>query len=265
MLLYKYVGYDVGIKIIQDNTVGFRQPNLFNDPFELSASYPASKEENTINSLFDGIKIWAKKHIWGKNYGILSLTRSPLNPLMWAHYAEEHKGFVIGFNVSQKLFTSEDMNLIPVQFGSVIYTESKPTHEFLSEFKEAISIGTTYNFIYNHFEKLQRIFLHKPMCWSYEEEVRVVKCINGVKEGRKIVSGDFKIIQAQGSDLYILKLPVNSIKEIYLGIRNPKMEVVKKRNEFLDFIDTQHPEVKVHHCRAGDKTWGVESYLIVNN
>ena len=61
-----------------------------------------------------------------KNVVILSLTRTPLNALMWAHYGEEHKGFVIGYDVDDQFFKCKTNNLIPIQQGNVIYTKTKP-------------------------------------------------------------------------------------------------------------------------------------------
>ena len=61
MILYKYLGYEAGTKIFKNNTIGFRQPFLFNDPFELSSSYPVKEEENPVEALFDEIRTWAKK------------------------------------------------------------------------------------------------------------------------------------------------------------------------------------------------------------
>lgn len=39
-----------------------------------------------------------------RRIGILCLSRSPLNLLMWAHYAGNHTGFAIGFNESHAFF-----------------------------------------------------------------------------------------------------------------------------------------------------------------
>jgi hypothetical protein len=259
MILYKYVGYDAGMKILQNNTVGFRQPFLFNDPFELLASYPGPQ-----GNPFGEIRNWAKRQIWAENYGVLSLTRSHLNPLMWAHYSNEHKGFVIGIDVGIDIFTSEEKNLIPVQFGNVIYTESKPIYEFLGKFGEPISIGSTYHFVPSQFEKLQRVFLYKPMCWSYEEEVRIVKCINGVKEGKLVISGEFEVIQVNGSDLFVLKLPEDAVEEIYLGIRNPVRKDQECKKQFFEVVTNKHPNAKIFGCFTGSESWGIEHRLIEN-
>ncbi|MDR4497425.1 MAG: DUF2971 domain-containing protein [Candidatus Scalindua sp.] len=61
-----------------------------------------------------------------ENYAVLSLTRSPLNPLMWAHYGQEHSGIVIDIDINGAGFTNEKNNFVPVHLGNVIYTQTKP-------------------------------------------------------------------------------------------------------------------------------------------
>jgi len=172
MMLYKYVAFDTGRKVLAENSIGFSQPKFFNDPFDLP-SYPQEAGANPIESMFGQVRTWAKNHIWAEHTGILSLTRTPTNPLMWAHYANKHEGMVIGIDAVVAGLTREDSNLIPAQYGSVIYVSRRSNQPFFGKPKEGIEVGGTHHFPHDHFEKLQRVFLHKPLCWSYEEEVRV--------------------------------------------------------------------------------------------
>ena len=43
------------------------------------------------------------------NVGICSLTKDPLNLLMWAHYAQHHKGFVVEFEIPLKAADAENL------------------------------------------------------------------------------------------------------------------------------------------------------------
>ncbi len=96
---------------------------------------------------------------------------------MWAHYGQEHTGIVIGIDVNGAGFTNEETNFIPVHLGNVIYTQTKPNTDLMSETANSFFHEKTEHFPKDDFEGLQRAFLHKPICWSYEEEVRVVKCV----------------------------------------------------------------------------------------
>jgi hypothetical protein len=77
MILYKYVSFKGGLKILESNSIGFSNPWDFNDPFEMAASHGLLP-----NSSFAPLVL--RKLM--ETTAILSLTRSPLNPLMWAHY-----------------------------------------------------------------------------------------------------------------------------------------------------------------------------------
>jgi hypothetical protein len=44
------------------------------------------------------------KNQFDSNIGALSLSEKPDNPLMWSHYAEDHKGYAIGFNSEHEYF-----------------------------------------------------------------------------------------------------------------------------------------------------------------
>lgn len=84
---------------------------VFNDPFDLS-SYPAEKRDNPIASIFGGLRTWGKNLIRREQTGILSMTRTPTNPLIWAHYADQHCGMVIGIDAVAAGLADEQSNLI---------------------------------------------------------------------------------------------------------------------------------------------------------
>ncbi|MPY25008.1 DUF2971 domain-containing protein [Shewanella sp. YLB-07] len=245
------------MKIIENNSVGFSQPCNFNDPFELEASYPSEGGDNPVDSLFKGVRSWIKKDIWKRTTGILSLTRQPLNPLMWAHYSVEHTGMVIGFDSNIEAFTCEDTNLVPIQYGSVIYTGKKPDSRFLSKPTETMEVGGTFHFPYGQLERLQRMFLFKPMCWSYEEEVRIVKCLKGVDKTPSIKSGEFSEIEVSGRPIYLLSLPKGTIKEIYLGVRSSTLKSTGD-HELYKVAKEHQPKAKIFACTISKSSWSLE-------
>jgi DUF2971 family protein len=132
MILYKYVSFETGKKILEQNYVRFTQPKFFNDPFDLP-TYPKKATPNAIDGMLENIRTWGKGYIWAENIGILSLTRTPNNPLMWSHYANKHEGMVIGFDAVKAGLTCEKSNLIPAQYGSVIYVSKRLSEEFITK------------------------------------------------------------------------------------------------------------------------------------
>lgn len=259
MILYKYVSHSSGMKILENQSIGFTQPCYFNDPFEIEAAYPSTIGNDPIDVMLNGIRNLMKKQAWKEKTGILSLTRQPLNPLMWAHYGNEHKGMVIGVDSSIKAFTCENTNLVPIQYGSVIYTNKKPDAPFLSKPTESIEVGGTFHFPTGQLERLQRMFLYKPACWAYEEEVRVAKCLKGIEDNDSIKSGEFTKTDANGRPLFLLQLPQGSIKEVYIGARSEYLDV-NKALCLTKEIRNYQPEVSVYGCRISNNSWELECF-----
>lgn len=219
MILYKYVPFAIGKEIIEHNTVLFSQPKTFNDPFDVPF-YPDESASDPVGAIFGQLRTMVKCNIWAENTGILSLTRTPANALMWAHYADKHQGMVIGIDVEAAGFTDEQSNLIPAQYGSVVYVSRRVTSSFASRPTTGIVVGATHHFPKDHYEKLQRVFLHKPLSWSYEEEVRVIKSLHGLQGDKATTaSGTFSIVLTQERILHLYSLPGGAIREVYFGIR----------------------------------------------
>ena len=231
MIFYKYVSFDTGSRIIEGNAIGFSQPKYFNDPFDMP-SYPEEEAPDPVSGIFAARRTMGKNYIWAEKTGILSLTRTPVNALMWAHYADSHQGLVIGIDAAVAGFTDENRNLIPVQYGSVIYVSRRQTAPFITKPRKGIAVGATHHFPADHYDKLQRVFLHKPLYWSYEEEVRVVKSLDGIDgEQADTQSGHFELDINRGRPLYLYTLPADSIRELYIGIKadNEAVEALADR------------------------------------
>lgn len=266
MILYKYVSHEIGMKILEGNSISFTKPKFFNDPFETEAAYYSylnkDQAERSVRIQLDGVK----KQIIKNEYGVLSLTRQPLNPLMWSHYADEHKGMVIGIDVSDTGFTSEEKNTIPVQYGNVIYTETKPGHSFLGGSKTAFKISATFEFQADNLERLQRTFLYKPSCWSYEEEVRVVKCLKDIDEQSAIQSGSFQTITVDDNEgekipIHLFELPTGAVREVYFGVRSSAYDT-DKIMPLISRIRSHQPMIRFYGCKISDVSWTLSSFDI---
>ena len=100
--------------------------------------------------------------------GICSLSRDPLNLLMWAHYAKDHTGFVIEFCIplQSQTYYEEDAKkeainwLVPLE---VKYEKEKP---IISPYDDDGVNG-------------DKRFLIKGHDWEYEQEERVVDYLRG--------------------------------------------------------------------------------------
>lgn len=260
MILYKYTSYDAGIAILKSMSIGYSRPRDLNDPFEVTAHYESIDESDPFSELSGWLAKEAKKSIWKTETAVLSLSRAPLNALMWAHYGVSHTGFVIGFDADEAGFTDESRNLIPAHFGSVIYSHTKPTHSLVGP-PAKLNVGNEYSWRPDIREKLERLFLYKAGVWSYEEEVRVVKCIKDIELGREIPSGPLTPIELKNLDrpLYAASFAVDAVKELYLGVRNPLLNDADTTAE--NFAKSGlSSTAKLYGCRVEDDTWQLERF-----
>lgn len=233
MILYKYISLHAAQLILASAHIGFSRSSFFNDPFDKPVATPGPYE-NPIESMFSGIKAQAKSQTWEEYTGILSLTRSPTNPLMWAHYSDGHRGAVLEINTHDAGFTNEESNMIPAQFGSVVYSRRRPTGPYYSNFEEAVEVGGTHHFVPSHYEKWQRLFLTKPFEWAYEEEVRIAKCLKGLESqgSSSNESGNCNIIEVGGRPIHCFAFPAHAITRVFVGVRADKKRVSDLSDKF---------------------------------
>ena len=183
IMLYKYLPFDSGsLKVISEGTLKYTCPLDFNDPFDCLPSYDEWEVKNIEKVRPDLIRRAAdargfspaqriqNKRKFAKNFeramnsdamvkglarslGVLSLSRNPYNILMWSHYADHHRGFLVEFGIYPDAPESELKMLVPQK---VVYSEDRPVVSFRDGFN------------------LEKYFLTKSLDWSYEEEERVL-------------------------------------------------------------------------------------------
>ncbi len=92
MKLYKFYGPEFGRINLEQRRLKISRLAELNDPFEFHPFRIDTKEERVEwKRMRDNL--WAKK-------GIISFSERNSNPVMWAHYAENHSGLALGFDVS---------------------------------------------------------------------------------------------------------------------------------------------------------------------
>ena len=119
--------------------------------------------------------------------GVLSLTETPCNLLMWAHYARNHQGFVIEFDADHSTFAHA--RSLPPGFGhlgQVVYSQDRPRHHYLS--------GLT----------MVDLFFHKSTEWEYEREWRIVRRLEDADDNTH-------------AGVYLFAMEPSSIKSIIFG------------------------------------------------
>jgi len=236
MIVYKYYGYKAGLAALRSRKLGFRCPNYFNDPFELS--FPVEESDLSGQQLNQTLKVLRKWVV------ILSLTETPMDPLMWAHYGDEHKGFAIGYDVSCPFLNSVKYNLITANEGLVTYARATGP-EITSAYNDSAVLSLLHLSLGAPPDKTsldavrslaRKAFLTKHPRWSNEREVRVIKVLTSAFETvsdyqadplrsfsipSHLVAPETACSLIPGLYLYDHQM---QIKEVYLGARNPLIE-----------------------------------------
>lgn len=239
-MLFKYLPV-ARIDVLEKLKIRFSPPISFNDPFECQPLIDLQYERNqllkemecNLNKLWErtadeekteenlkaleearagvisiinektdsflaGQKLMA---LLNDKIGILSLSRTEDNLLMWSHYADEGKGIIIGFDDEHSFFKQPTLDGKPTRPIPVVYTNkrSKVTP--------------------NEDRYYEKLLCEKPRDWAYEEEERLFRVF--------LSKGDSLGKDNHGMDIILTDLPKNTIKTIYLGY-NISEEAKKK-------------------------------------
>lgn len=207
-LLYKYL--PDRDDFFEKPCVRFTPINELNDPFEsqLCVSQASVQFGNTSIDYSGFMQNCLNKLINGlSNSGILSLTSNPADLLMWAHYTNNHKGFVLGLDSSNEFLEGID---------KVNYSQNRV---YVHEISESKALGASL---------LYRNLYHKSCHWGYEDEWRLHKpFVSSLPRVKSDVVG-------------LVSCPISAIKCICLGLRVSRV-VKDKAKEFCSL----HPTVEL--------------------
>lgn len=136
-----------------------------------------------------------------KQIGILSLTCKNNNTLMWSHYADSEKGFVIQLNPSDKLFENGKSELKSLQvLNRVKYSNKRPN---VNIFDFGIMGPKMIE------KTISSILLTKSKAWSYEEELRMIRPLIQAEEKKYIDS----------QDIYLFSFDSIAVMNVFIGSR----------------------------------------------
>lgn len=94
--------------------------------------------------------------------GVCCFGKDASNVLMWSHYCESHKGFILKFDV----LSNPEFFLTPL---NVQYQKDYPIYNHLRDSKDIV----------------HKLIRTKSLHWKYEKEVRIVKASHGLHEFNK--------------------------------------------------------------------------------
>lgn len=147
----------------------------------------------------------------GTKLGILSLSETRSSPVMWAHYAADHSGFLIVFDERSPWFWAKKGDLDEFRhIRKVTYLEmSRPGYP--------ADVGA------------QELFYSKLSEWKYEREWRII---------RPLAESSSRL-----GDIYLFDVPADSIKGVVLGFRANDALATALRSAVRDNPSLRHISV----------------------
>ncbi len=230
MKLYKYMSFESAIRLLRDGCVRFTQPGDFNDPFEMNPSFDLMSKQDldglpdapdvpgmkiltpeALKSMFAAILPGLQKEIskhagqdgafvlrnnelaqstLDDEFGVFCLSEAADNLLMWAHYADNHRGVAIQFDTESKFFSEDSLGSDLPSFRTVEYIMKRP---ILS---------------HSNLRSPSLLFRKSPE-WSYEREWRYIRRL----------SEAHRVIDSMPYPIHLFGLPEDSISGIVVGCR----------------------------------------------
>lgn len=159
--------------------------------------------------------------------GVLSLTPNCSSPSMWANYADNSKGFVIGFDTQNIFFNrrrSESDEFYHLR--KVIYDDIPPA-ENLSEMNG-------------------NLLILKNKCWDYEDEWRMLLPLN---------TANTEINTDEGNKISLFNYPAIAISHIIFGI-NATKSTIENITKAITNINP-NSQIKIFKATKGATTFEI--------
>jgi hypothetical protein len=192
-----------GLEILQPG-ISLQVKNTFKAAMKLEGGARPLMIETILNSI-------------NMAFGILCFTQRRDNLLMWSHYSNSHRGFVLEFFPDHSFFDQrKTQDQIAGHLKEVRYTLKRPEFCF---FDPAFSQGEIMeNFINN-------LFWVKSFHWNYEEEWRILTTLDRSE----------KTIENQGMSIHLFSFPLDAIKSIFLGCKM----IEENKIEFISLLENE--------------------------
>jgi hypothetical protein len=153
-------------------------------------------------------------------FGVLSLADAPNNLLMWAHYGDEHRGVVIGFEKDHSFFDRRLQDQDVARYVTpVMYSPHRPKRTIVYDPGDDEAA---------FMEELARdFFLVKSPEWSYEHEWRMILPASDAS----------RVTQKSSQEVLLYEFPADAVSDVILGCRTSPdtVETVRRALRHPDF------------------------------
>ncbi len=146
MRVYHFIDEEFGLKVLREKRLKISKIMELNDPFEFLGMELSNPE-------FRKAMKSTKKQL-SKTKGILCFSKTWTNPVQWSHYANNHKGICLGFDIPKN------------SLAKVNYVNERLAHD-------------------GHIDEtlMTKFLTTKFSHWSYEQEYRAFLSLDEEEDG----------------------------------------------------------------------------------
>lgn len=221
-ILYKYCDQRGAVKILETLELKLPSVSQVNDPLEClpflycpknkdaieaacidvfkrrNMDLPVNYKEKIANGeihkiLEEGQRNFIKD--WNQRKGrLLSVSETAQSTVMWAHYADKHKGVVIGIDF-------DNIHHVEMKIDPIEYSEHRQRINILSDIQ---------------LEEWRKVLFTKSVDWSYEKEFRVIFLVDHLEGLGRLGLAILK--DFNGQKTWFLRLNPESIREVIFGL-----------------------------------------------
>jgi hypothetical protein len=206
MRLYRFLNAEYGMRSIIERRIRIGRIEELNDDFEFIGVALSEKAER--------IALRNMRRQLSATKGVICMSKGWESPLMWAHYADSHKGIVLGFDVPDEAFYK------------VCYVKKRPT---LRDMGLNILGDITP-------DEMKRLIRTKAAGWAYEQEYRSYRALNDGVE----IEGEMHYFTPFSADMKLREVIVGSRykgsrPEMVAAVNDPSVDVYMARGSFEKF------------------------------
>lgn len=210
MLLYKYFKAKWALKLLESRLVKVTTLGEVNDPYEWLPGVNAPAQGSPIEW-----EAWLddfRKAILAR-WGMVCFSKTITDPVIWAHYAECHKGIALEFDY---ITEPKKTDIVKVDYSyERVCLDPTVITDAWRESEEAASI-------------MKKSLTAKHISWRYEQEYRVIVYLSGCIED---------------AGKYYIQLPNEFLVRVILGIDCPttinETEDILRNSDFDEVVVTR--------------------------
>ncbi len=245
-LVYKYLP-PRRIDILRKCQIRFTSPAAFNDPFEslpVMMEYKAQQlraiEEKEGKTFREGTEEETRYYrnavinleaentptFFGTFYGLQCFSKVKDSLLMWSHYADAHRGFVIGFDADNGFFAPGYLSvegLKAVGYSTGRYVLPERGFSDIANNKEEMA------------KAIAKLCFTKSIKWAYEKEMRLLAPANEANDN-------------------FYPLPSDAIREVILGIRITEND----RKEIADLLKAKYSHATLLQAKVNPEQFALD-------